>query len=82
MKKVVEAVAQGLGCKSVDINKETPDISEVDMLLIGSGNYGSKTDNKLLMFLNSMQPGSDKKVVDELPLSIGRVAVFGFHFFS
>ena len=60
-RKVAEAVAQELGCKSVDITKETPDLSGVDMLLVGSGNYVGKTDPKLLTFLNNLQPSSDKK---------------------
>jgi flavodoxin I len=59
-RKVAEAVAQELGCKSVDINKETPDLSGVDMLLVGSGNYVGKTDKKLLTFLDNLQPSSDK----------------------
>ena len=61
-RKVAEAIAQELGCKSVDINKETPDISGVDMLIVGSGNYvGGKIDNRLLAFLNDLQPSSEKK---------------------
>lgn len=60
-RKVAEAIAQELGCKSVDIKKETPDLSGVDMLLVGSGNYGGKTDDRLLTFLNNLQPCSDKK---------------------
>jgi len=60
-RKVAEAIAQELGCKSVDINRETPDLSGVDILLVGSGNYGGKTDNRLLRFLNDLQSGSDKK---------------------
>jgi len=60
-RKVAEAIAQELGCKSVDINKETPALSGVDMLLVGSGNYVGKTDKKLLTFLNNLQPSSDKK---------------------
>ena len=60
-RKVAEAVAKELGCKSVDITKETPDLSGVDMLLVGSGNYVGKTDPKLLTFLNNLQPSSDKK---------------------
>jgi len=60
-RKVAEAVAQELGCKSVDITKETPDLSGVDMLLVGSGNYVGKTDPKLLTFLHNLQPSSHNK---------------------
>jgi flavodoxin len=60
-RKVAEAIAQELGCKAIDIKKETPDPSGVDMLLVGSGNYGGKTDNKLLTFINNLQPNTAKK---------------------
>jgi len=60
-RKVAEAIAQELECKSVDITKETPDVSEVDTLLVGSGNYGGKTDDRLLTFLNNLKPSSDRK---------------------
>ena len=58
---VAEAIAQELGCKAIDIKKETPDPSGVDMLLVGSGNYGGKTDNKLLTFINNLQPNTAKQ---------------------
>jgi len=60
-RKVAEAIAQELGCEAVDIKKETPDLTEVDLLLVESGNYVGKTDKKLLTFLNNLQPSSDKK---------------------
>ena len=60
-RKIAQAIAQELECKLVDIAKEIPDVSEVDMLLIGSGNYGGKTDGRLLTFLNCLEPGSDRK---------------------
>lgn len=58
---MAEAIAQELGCRSVDVAEETPDLSGVDMLLVGSGYYGGKTDDRLLTFLNNLQPSSDKK---------------------
>lgn len=60
-RKVAEAIAEELECKSVDIGKETPDISGVDMLLVGSGNYVGKTDKKLLTFLKNLQSNDDQK---------------------
>jgi flavodoxin I len=60
-KKVAEAVAQELECKAIDIKQETPDPSEVDMLVIGSGNYGGNTDKTLRTFINNLQPSTDKK---------------------
>jgi flavodoxin I len=60
-KKVAEAIAQELGCAAIDIKKETPDPSEADMLVVGSGNYAGRTDNKLLTFINNLHPSTDKK---------------------
>jgi flavodoxin I len=59
-KKVAEAIAQELGCTAIDIKKETPDPSEVDMLVIGSGNYVGRTDDRLLTFINNLNPSTDK----------------------
>ena len=60
-RKVAEAIAQELGCKAVDIKKETPDVSEVDVLVVGSGNYGSKPHKKIQEFIDSLQPTSKCK---------------------
>jgi flavodoxin I len=57
-RKVAEAISQELGCKAVDVEKETPDVSGVDLLLVGSGNYGGNTDDRLLGFLNDLKPSN------------------------
>jgi flavodoxin I len=59
-RKVAEAIAQELGCEAVDVKKETPDVSGVELLIVGSGEYGwiHKT---LQGFLDSLQPSSNKK---------------------
>jgi len=59
-RKVAEAISQELGCEAVDVKKETPDVSGVDMLLVGSGNYvGGKPTEKLQRFLDSLPPRSN-----------------------
>jgi flavodoxin len=60
-KKVAEEIAQELECKSVDITKETPGVSDVGVLLVGSGNYGGKTSDVILTFLRSLEPSSGRK---------------------
>ena len=60
-KKVAEEIAQELGCTAIDIKQETPDPSGVDMLVIGSGNYGGNTDKTLHTFINNLQPDTAKK---------------------
>jgi flavodoxin len=64
-RKVAETIAQELGCDAVDVKKETPNVSQVDLLVVGSGNYGGTIDDCLLRFLNALQPGN-----------IGKAAVF------
>ena len=55
-KKVAETIAQELECGNVDTAKTVPDLSEVDLLLVGSGTYGGKPDKKLLSFLDGLKP--------------------------
>ena len=60
-RKIAEAIAQELGCEAVDVKKKTPSVSEVDMIIIGSGNYGGKPDKKIQFFIDNLQPCSDLK---------------------
>jgi flavodoxin len=53
-RKIAEAMAQELGCIAVDVMKETPDVSGLDLLIIGSGNYGDKVGDKLQQSLSDM----------------------------
>lgn len=53
-RKIAEAMAQELKCKLVDVMKETPDVSDLDLLIIGSGNYGNNVGDKLQQFLSGM----------------------------
>lgn len=58
---VAEAIAQELGCQSIDSAKEAPDISGVDFLLIGSGTYAGSPGQKLREFLNGLPTISNGK---------------------
>jgi len=60
-RKVAEAIAQQLGCKAVDIEKKIPDVSGVEMLIVGSGQYLGKLHKTLQSFLDGLQPSSKKK---------------------
>ena len=53
-RKIAEAMAQELGCKVFDVKKETPDVSGIDLLIVGSGNYGDSVGDKLQQFLSDM----------------------------
>jgi flavodoxin len=60
-RKIAQTIAQELGCKTIDIDKETPDISEVDLLIVGSGNYGGEPGKALQEFLSNLKPNSNFK---------------------
>ena len=60
-RKIAEAIAQELGCEAVDVKKKTPNVSEVNMIIIGSGNYGGKPDKKIQNFIDSLHLSVDRK---------------------
>jgi flavodoxin I len=60
-RKVAEAIAQELGCEAVDVKKETPDVSGVELLIVGSGQYVGKLHKTLQGFLDRLQPSSKSK---------------------
>ena len=55
-KKVALAIAQELQCGTVDTAESVPDLSDVDLLVVGSGTYGGKPDKKLQEFLDNLKP--------------------------
>ncbi|MGD8564868.1 MAG: flavodoxin domain-containing protein [Candidatus Bathyarchaeota archaeon] len=62
-RRVAEAIAQQLGCEAVDVEKETPDISGVELLVVGSGQYPGKLHKTLRNFLDGLQPNKGKAAV-------------------
>ncbi|TRO50428.1 flavodoxin [Candidatus Bathyarchaeota archaeon] len=60
-RKIAEIIAHELDCEAVDLTKETPNVSEVDMLIVGSGNYGGKPDRKIQNFIDSLHLSIDRK---------------------
>jgi flavodoxin len=54
--KVAESIAQELQCQTVNIAENTPDLFDVDLLIVGSGTYGGKPDKKLQEFLEGLKP--------------------------
>jgi flavodoxin len=57
-RKVAEAIAQELSCQAIDVKKKIPDISAVNLLVVGSGNYGGKPGKELQEFLENLQSPS------------------------
>jgi len=60
-RKVAEAIAQELECEAVDVKKETPDVSGVELLIVGSGQYVGKLHETLQGFLDRLQPSGKSK---------------------
>jgi len=60
-RKVAEAMAEELGVSAVDVKKEQPDVSDVDLLVVGSGTYGSRPGREMVAYLRSLKPVSGKK---------------------
>ena len=60
-RKIAEVIAQELDCETIDLKKETPNVSEVDMLIVGSGNYGGKPDKTIQNFIDNLHLSLDGK---------------------
>jgi flavodoxin len=60
-RKIAEAMAEELGITAMDVTKEQPDVSDVDLLVVGSGTYGSKPGKELVAYLENLKPVEGKK---------------------
>jgi len=60
-RKIADVITQELGCKAVDTGREAPDISGVDLLVVGSGTYIGKPGKQLQEFLSGLKPISNGK---------------------
>jgi flavodoxin len=60
-RKIAEVMAEELDVTAVDVKKQQPDVSDVDLLVVGSGTYGSKPGEELVEYLENLKPVADKK---------------------
>lgn len=60
-KKVAEAIAEGLGLEAEKITKET-DISDVDLLFIGEGNYAGGGRKSTSLFISKLDKTKVKNI--------------------
>ena len=60
-RKIAEAMAEELEVTAVDVMKEQPDVSDVDLLVVGSGTYGSKPGKEMVAYLENIKPVTGKK---------------------
>jgi len=52
--KVANAIAAELSCEAVDVMKGKPDVTGVDLLVVGSGTYGGMPGPSITEFLNAI----------------------------
>jgi flavodoxin len=60
-RKVADAISQELGCASINLEKESPILTGVDLLIVGSGNYGGNVGTNMKNFLSNLQPSNGGK---------------------
>jgi flavodoxin I len=59
-RKIALAIAEELKINPIDVKKETPDASNADMLIVGSGTYGGKPGKEMVAYLENLKPVKDK----------------------
>ncbi len=60
-RKIAEAIAAELATEAVDVAKQRPDVSGVDLLVVGSGTYGGEPGKELVSFLQGLEPAAGKR---------------------
>ena len=55
-RKIAEVMAEELDVTAVDVKKQQPDVSDVDLLVVGSGTYGSKPGEDMVAYLENLKP--------------------------
>jgi flavorubredoxin len=54
-------MAEELKIRPIDVKKETPDVSNTDLLIIGSGTYGGKPGEELVAYLENLKQVTGKR---------------------
>ena len=60
-RKIAEAIAEELKINPIDVKNETPDVSSADLLIVGSGTYGSKPGKEMADYLANLTSVKDKR---------------------
>ena len=75
-RKVAEVMAKELGCSAIDLKKERPDVSNIDLLVVGSGTYGGKPGSEIVSFLCEIPSVTGKRAALFATCSSGTVPWF------
>jgi flavodoxin len=59
-RKIAEAIAKELEITAIDVKKKSPDVSNVDMLIVGSGTYGGKPGKPMVAYLENLEQATGK----------------------
>ncbi len=60
-RKIAEAIAEELQITPIDVKKESPDVSNTDVVIIGSGTYGGKPGKEMVAYLENLKPVTGKQ---------------------
>lgn len=60
-RKIAEAIAEELQITPIDVKKESPDVSNADIVIIGSGTYGGKPGKEMVTYLENLKPVTEKR---------------------
>ena len=60
-RQIAKIIAQELGINPIDVNAESPNVADADMLLVGSGTYGGKPGKEMVDFLKNLSFVTGKK---------------------
>jgi len=60
-RKIALAIAEELKINPIDVKNETPDVSSADLLIVGSGTYGSRPGKEMVNYLENLKPMKDKR---------------------
>jgi menaquinone-dependent protoporphyrinogen IX oxidase len=61
--KIAKTIASELGCTAVNVDKEKPDVSDVELLVVGSGTYGGRPSDALQAFLENLSVNKRKAAI-------------------
>ena len=60
-RKIALAIAEELKTNPIDVKNETSEVSSADLLIVGSGTYGSQPGKEMVNYLENLKPVKGKR---------------------
>ena len=60
-RKIANAIAEELEINPIDVKKESPDVKNVELLIVGSGTYGGKPGKEMIEYLENLDDVKNKR---------------------